>query len=1259
VLLDGSKNVLGTAYLSGTGSGGLGVLVSGNMPGIAGQGRLFSGPLGDNGPATLASLNLPSSIALDGAGNLYIADSLHYRIRVVNAKTGIITTFAGNGTPGYGGDNGPALSATLNTPSGVAVDGAGNVYIADSGNNVVRKVTASTGIVTTVAGNGSPGSPTKVGDGGAATAANLNNPQGVTIDIGGNLFIADCANHRIRRVDAATGIITTVAGNGTTNPATGAGGFSGDGGPATSAELNYPYTVAFDAVGNMYIPDSSNNRIRKVTPAGVISTFAGDGASDYKGDGGGATAAALFSPEGVIADPAGNVYISDTQNAAVRKVNALSGDISTIAVNDAGEDLYNGTLYPISIYAPTGLAIDGYGNLYVANYYNQIVQQIQSNFVVLDFRYTPTRQGELSKPIVQTVENDGNAPFDVTSIVVGQNVALDSGTTTCVLSPPLMSVDEGCEVGVVFAPTKAIVIPPPSINVQVIDNVYVGKTGDTANAPLDIQAWGIATVVNATTTTLVSSLDPSGFGQSVSFTATVTTGQGTGALTGTVTFYYDGTAFPNTSACPNPVTLTAMDTATCASTALTVGKHQITASYADNNTPTTHFASTSAALAQTVIEGTNTTLTSSANPSGLGQSVTFTATVTSAGGSIAPDGNVVFYDGSTLLGTGALNASGTATLTTSTLTNGFNSIIASYGGDAANQIQGSSSLVLYQAVLATSGVTVTSTPNPSTYGIPVTFSIAITATGSTGATGTVTISDGANVIGTANLVGTTGQTTFTTAALVVGSHAITVSYPGDPNYAAGTSAVLTQVVKQAQTTTTAAVSPNPAFAGGTLTATATVKLTQGVNVPTGTVTFTSGTLTLGSAALGASGTATVNTTLPIGTYSIVATYSGDVNDAGSAASPIPLTVQIATTTTAVTANPSPAIVDSAVALIAKVTGNGGIPTGAVTITADGTAIGTVNLDATGTATVSISTFAAGTHSITASYAGDVNDLPSVSSALSLVVQTIPTATALGATSSAGPPTQVALVATVIGSTGPTPTGTVTFTNEGTVIGSATLDSSGVATLNPNLAAGTYSIVAAYSGDALHSASTSVPATVLGTPSSFSMTVNPPTITVAASQNTTATVTFTSISGFSDTLGLGCASLPAAVNCHFSSPTVTLAADGTQTAQVTIDTNNPLSGGASAMNAHADSKASLAGLPLFSLPFTVLFGLIFWRFRKRYRAVFTVVLALLLSGAAMMLNGCSGFSQATASPGTYVIQVTATGVNSDVIHYQSVTLTITQ
>jgi hypothetical protein len=325
-------------------------------------------------------------------------------------------------------------------------------------------------------------------------------------------------------------------------------------------------------------------------------------------------------------------------------------------------------------------------------------------------------------------------------------------------------------------------------------------------------------------------------------------------------------------------------------------------------------------------------------------------------------------------------------------------------------------------------------------------------------------------------------------------------------------------------------------------------------------------------------------------------------------------------------------------------------------------MGSATLDSTGAATLSDAALAPGTHSIVATYAGDANNSPSASPAISLVVTTIPTATALGASSTSGGSAQVTLVAAVVGSSGPTPTGTVTFNDGATSIGSASLNSSGVATLIPNLAAGTYTIVAVYSGDSIHSPSTSQPATVSGTPAGFNLTVNPSTVSMATGQNATVSVSLASISGFADaSIGLGCATLPAAVTCHFSSISVDLAANGSQTVQLTIDTNNPLSGGVSAMNARPGNRgaiqAGLSILPVLSLALTALFGWVWRRFRKRHGAVFTIALALLLSSGVMLASGCSGFSQATATPGTYVIQVTATGANSDVIHYQNLTLDI--
>ncbi len=262
------------------------------------------GGVDDGDAATAASINNPGSVAVDTAGNVYIADSDHNRIRKVSASTGIITTIAGNGSLGYSGDGGAATAAGLYYPYGVAVDAAGNLYIADTGDNRIRKVSASTGIITTVAGNGSAGYS---GDGAAATAAELDKPFGVAVDAAGNLYIADTCDNRIREVSASTGIITTVAGNGSPY-------YGGDGGAATAAGLAFPEGVAVDAAGNLYIADSYDNRIRKVSAStGIITTVAGNGSpATTAATAGLATAAGLYNPYGVAVDAAGNLYIADT-----------------------------------------------------------------------------------------------------------------------------------------------------------------------------------------------------------------------------------------------------------------------------------------------------------------------------------------------------------------------------------------------------------------------------------------------------------------------------------------------------------------------------------------------------------------------------------------------------------------------------------------------------------------------------------------------------------------------------------------------------------------------------------------------------------------------------------------------------------------------------------------------------------------------------------------------------------------------------------
>ena len=333
---------------------------SGVVTRIAGTGD--SGYSGDSGPALSAQLNNPNGVAIDSAGNVYIADSGNQRVRKVDTS-GNITTVAGSGSCCFGGDGGPAISALMDYPTGVAVDAAGNLYIGDTYNARVRQVSAA-GIITTVAGNGTYGFS---GDGGAASAAQVSYPYGVAVDASGNLYIADSNNFRVRMV-SASGTISTVAGNGTCC-------FSGDGGAAKSAEMDSPTGVAVDAAGNLYIADRYGERIRKVSAGGTIGTVAGNGGYSFAGDGHAATSAEFRYPQGVAVDASGNIYIADSGNARIREVNP-SGIISTLvggAIGDGGLGVFG------LLNQPSGVVRDNAGNTYVTDTNNNRIRKVSSN----------------------------------------------------------------------------------------------------------------------------------------------------------------------------------------------------------------------------------------------------------------------------------------------------------------------------------------------------------------------------------------------------------------------------------------------------------------------------------------------------------------------------------------------------------------------------------------------------------------------------------------------------------------------------------------------------------------------------------------------------------------------------------------------------------------------------------------------------------------------------------------------------------------
>jgi trimeric autotransporter adhesin len=334
---------------------------------VAGDGT--RGYKGDGGQATSASLNYLTGVAVDAAGNVYIADTDNNRIRLVTKSTGIITTVAGDGGEGYQGDGGLATSTSLRHPEDVALDASGNIYIADTGNDRIRLVTKSTGIITTVVGTGGQGF---VGDGGLATLAALNYPSGVELDASENIYIADTINYRVRMVTKSNGIITTVAGGGMMK------GNLGDGGLATLAALSAFNSVAVDASGNIYIAETNSNLIRLVTKStGIITTVAGDGQQGYNGDGGPATSALLWYPHAVDVDKSGNVYIADSGNNRIRLVTKSTGIITTVA--GGGTQGYlgvDGLATTAQLTVPSGIFVDEAGKIYISDFYGSRVMLV-------------------------------------------------------------------------------------------------------------------------------------------------------------------------------------------------------------------------------------------------------------------------------------------------------------------------------------------------------------------------------------------------------------------------------------------------------------------------------------------------------------------------------------------------------------------------------------------------------------------------------------------------------------------------------------------------------------------------------------------------------------------------------------------------------------------------------------------------------------------------------------------------------------------
>lgn len=448
----------------------------------------------DAAAAPVAMLDSPQWMASDQFGNLYFSDPAANRVYAIT-PSGAVATVAGTGVPGFSGDNGAATAAQLNAPAGLAVDSNGALYIADSENNRVRMV--SGGDITTVAGTGGVG---LVDDGGSARSANLWEPLGLAIDSLGNLYIADSADQRIRKVSSG-GIISTIAG-------TYIGGYSGDNGPGIEAQINSPQGIAVDGSGNVYFADGPNDRIRKIDQNGIITTFAGTGVTGYSGDGGPASAAELSGPHGLSVDPAGNIYIADTSNSVIRMVDT-SGRITTIAGDNAqsysNSPVVDGPALSTTLSGPYSAIVANTGHIYIADTIHQVLRVLTSELGPPSLSITCSHSGSFAlnstNEYTLTVSNSAlggltSGTVTVTELVPDglsissmSGIGWDCAGNTCTTSLPNVS-------GAIYLPITVVVDVSSMAPSEVTNLVTVSGGGSALAAAQDF------TVLTAPPTTV-------------------------------------------------------------------------------------------------------------------------------------------------------------------------------------------------------------------------------------------------------------------------------------------------------------------------------------------------------------------------------------------------------------------------------------------------------------------------------------------------------------------------------------------------------------------------------------------------------------------------------------------------------------------------------------------------------------------------------------------------------------------------------------
>lgn len=1138
---------------------------------------------------------------------------------------GIISTIIGTAstTGGYSGDGGQGIAALLNTPASATGDALGNYYIADTKNNIVRKVTA-TGVITTIAGNYALGAGFS-GDNGLAVLAQLNQPMYARADSSGNVYIADMGNHAIRLVYASTGIITTYAGIPKAGVATQTGGFSGDGGAANKAALNGPRGVAFDNSGNLLIGDYGNNVVRRVgLTSGTIQTIAGTpGQSGSSGDAGLATRAVLTGPRNAAADADGNIYIADAGAYRVRVVyvagklpgisSPVADDIYTITGTGSNSATGDGGPAVSASVGVADLAVDSSGQIYIADNTGSI-RKIDLNGIV-------TRIAGKNE-----TDSNGNGGTALSALIVPSSIAFDNNNNL-ILTDSVSNTIRRIAVN-----ASSIIFPTQYLNqTSAVQRVVISNTG---TQPLNITGLaitrGFTQVPSGGSDCGPMSLDAGAYCQ-IAVTYTSSTA---GTDSGTITITSNAS---NESSGKNVISLTG--TSLVAPASLTL-------------------------------------LTISANPAVAGEGIAFTATVKSgaSAGTPIPAGTVQFLSGMTVLSTQALNSAGVATFTTSALPTGTHSITASYQGDLSNLASTSTPISLTIVSKLTSTTALTLSTGTTIPGASVTFTAVVGGTtGNPLVPGSiVNFMNGANVLGQA-LLDNTGIGIFATSSLALGTYNITAAYLGDDNFAASVSSAMPLAIKNLPVTTTnLTATPASAIVGSSITLSATVSPSVAGITPTGTVTFFNGAVIVATLKVNSAGVATtILNNLAMGSYSVHASYSGDASSALSTSADIAVTVKNNPVTQLSLTSLASTLVSGQVAnYVAQFTFsslNTAPPSGTVTFirTSTGTTttpavnLGTAVINSLGVATYAYSEFPLGTYEIMARYAGDSNYTAVTSSPVALTITASNyVVVALTMLPDPSTPQDSKTLRAIVSPhpTNPIPTGTVTFYQDTTALGTVALDNTGTANLpyTQAMQVGTYSFTVVYSGDSFYpSGISSVLSAVVW---DFTLTPTQTSLTGAAGGSVSTSFNVTPINNFAGQINFACTGLPAGATCIFAPPTLS-PASVPSTEKLTIKLANQV---ASLDKRYERNECFAAVCSQCTIP--LLAGLFFAGFRRRFR-VFRQLSVITIAGFFLCISilGCGGTNSTTSGlttisvkPGTYSIVVNA-AVGADL---RSFTITLT-